>query len=93
MGVVTGLMGPRAIHATTEAIERVVLRHLEEQVAVLGQSDPEAVNVISQIIADEQEHHDTAAGHLLGRRNWIERAIHQVVAASTETVIWLGMKL
>ena len=93
LGVVTGLIGPKAVHATTEAIERVVLRHLEEQRTVLQPDDPHAVLVIDAIIADEQEHHDTAASHLGDKRSWLEHVIGRTVAGSTETVIWLGMKI
>jgi len=93
LGIVTGLLGAKAIHATTEAIERVVLRHLKEQLRVLGPSDPEAKSIIAQIVADEQAHHDIAAQHLSSKRGILERAIEAVVADSTEAVIWLGMKL
>src|SRR5262245_42406063 len=57
LGLVTGLLGASAIAATTVAVERVVLRHLEEQVARLRATDPQAVAAISAIIADEREHH------------------------------------
>lgn len=93
LGSITGLLGPRAVHATTAAIERVVLFHLEEQRRALAKDDPQAVHVIDQIIADEQEHHDTAAAHLSGQRGWLEAIIDRVVAVSTQGVIWLGMKL
>src|SRR5262245_22493906 len=42
LGLVTGLLGPSAIAATTVAVEQVVLRHLEEQVARLRDTDPQA---------------------------------------------------
>ena len=93
LGLVTGLIGPRAVHATTAAIEQVVLDHLQEQCATLAASDPEAVDVISEIIADEQAHHDAASSQLGGRRSALDRVIYKVVEISTEAVIWLGMKL
>lgn len=93
LGLVTGLIGPRAIHATTEAIERVVLRHLEEQLVVLDPLDAQAAGAIRAIIADEQLHHDTAFDQLGGQRGMLDRTIDRVVSASTELVIWLGMKL
>lgn len=93
LGILTGLIGPRAIHATTEAIERVVLAHLSDQRSALETSDPQAVRVIDAIIADEQEHHDRAADHLDGKRGVLEKAVDNVVAGATEAIIWLGMKL
>src|SRR4051812_47288131 len=36
LGLVTGVFGRRAIAATTVAVESVVLRHLEQQLVLLG---------------------------------------------------------
>lgn len=91
LGLVTGLLGRAAIAATTVAVERVVLRHLKEQMAQLQNSDPAAVRAIEAIVADEQRHHDELAAQSSGGL-WV-RLLEPLVAASTETVIWLGMKL
>ena len=40
LGTVTGLLGRGAITATTVAVERVVLRHMHEQIEALQQSRP-----------------------------------------------------
>ena len=90
LGFVTALFGRRAIAATTVAVERVVLRHLQHQLTQLRASDPAAAQAIESIVADEQQHHDELATQDRGR--WV-RCLEPVVAASTETVIWLGMKL
>lgn len=58
LGLITGLMGRKAIAATTVSIERIVLRHLEEQVAELALADAEATRALKSIIADEKERHD-----------------------------------
>lgn len=92
LGLVTGMAGRQAIAATTVAIERVVLRHMHEQVAELAQMDPQAVQVLQAIIAEEQEHHDRSAARLPRDDNWT-RLLEPVVSASTEAVIWLGMRL
>lgn len=91
LGAVTGLLGRAAIAATTVAVERVVLRHLRAQIAQLRAIDPAAVQAIEAIVADEQRHHDELAAQVGGSR-WV-RVLEPVVAASTEAVIWLGMKL
>jgi len=91
LGLVTGLFGRIAIAATTVAVERVVLGHLKTQISQLQTSDPAAVQAIEAIVADEQQHHDDLAARLNGGF-WV-RFLEPVVAASTETVIWLGMKL
>lgn len=92
LGAVTGLLGRGAIAATTVAVERVVLRHLHQQVCSLKATDPNAVRALQQIIHEEQEHHDRSASHLPAH-SWWAKVIDPVVAASTEAVIWLGMRL
>lgn len=92
LGVLTGLIGRQAIAATTAAVERVVLRHLREQISELEAADIQAVNAIREIIADEEQHHDLARNQVC-ERSLAARLIDPVVTVSTEAVIWLGMKL
>lgn len=92
LGLLTGLLGHKSIVATTVAVERVVLTHLGEQISRLRDSDPQAVRAIQMIIDDEQSHHDQSAAQV-SENDWRFRAIKPIVAASTESVIWLGMKL
>ena len=92
LGCTTALFGQHAIAATTVAVERVVLGHLQQQVQQLANIDENAVHAIAKIIEDEQRHHDNAAHHLQGAR-WWPAVLTPIVSASTETVIWLGMRL
>ncbi len=92
LGSVTGLAGRGAIAATTVAIESVVLRHMRAQVQALDGIDREAVAVLRDIMAEEQEHHDLSAAHLASDGFW-PMLINPIVSASTEAVIWLGMRL
>ena len=92
LGAVTGILGRRAIAATTVAIETVVLRHMHEQVAELSATDPAAADTLRGVIADEQEHHDLSDQRLASPGFW-PKVINPVVEASTEAVIWLGMRL
>jgi ubiquinone biosynthesis monooxygenase Coq7 len=92
LGCITGLFGAGAIAATTVAVERVVLRHLEHQMAVLADIDPAAVAAIAAIVVEEREHHDRSALNLRAGRAWT-RLLMPIVSASTELVIWTGMKL
>lgn len=91
LGVVSGLLGARAIATTTVAVERVVLRHLKQQLAELGDMDLDAVTAITAILKDEQQHHDQSAAHM-GRAGIVDRALGAVVSGSTELVIWIGMR-
>jgi ubiquinone biosynthesis monooxygenase Coq7 len=92
LGGMTGLAGRQAIAATTVAIERVVLRHMREQLQALESLDPQAATTLRQIIVEEQEHHDLSEARVARNGFW-PRLINPVVAASTEAVIWLGMRL
>lgn len=92
LGLLTGLMGRHAISATTVAVERVVLGHLKTQLRELAGKDEAAVHVIAQIVEEEQLHHDQSASHVRGS-HVLTRVLCSAVALSTETVIWLGMRL
>jgi ubiquinone biosynthesis monooxygenase Coq7 len=91
LGILTGLCGRRAISATTVAVERVVLRHLAHQLHTLRGKDDAAVQAISAIVNDEQQHHDRSAAHLEQGRFW-PTVLAPIVSASTEAVIWVGMR-
>jgi ubiquinone biosynthesis monooxygenase Coq7 len=91
LGVITGLFGARAISITTVAVERVVLRHLREQIALLA-DDAAAVSAISAILNEEQEHHDKALNHSQ-TSDVMGQLLGSVVSGATESVIWLGMRL
>lgn len=92
LGAMTGLLGRRAIAATTVAIETVVLRHMREQILALSSLDLRAAETLRTIVGEEQAHHDLSQ-RWLGRSGWQPRLIGPVVSASTEAVIWLGMRL
>jgi ubiquinone biosynthesis monooxygenase Coq7 len=92
LGLLTGLCGRSAIAATTVAVERVVLGHLDHQLATLAGSDAAAVEAISSIVRDEREHHDRSALHVESG-TWWPRVLTPVVSGSTEAVIRLGMWL
>jgi ubiquinone biosynthesis monooxygenase Coq7 len=91
LGLVTGAFGRRAIAATTVAVERVVLRHLEEQLVLLAGRDEAAFKAVASIVSEERQHHDKSAAHLALDRFW-SRGISPVVSLSTEVVIWIGMR-
>ena len=92
LGIITGLFGQRAIAATTVAVERVVLSHLKKQLTMLLGRDEAAVAAIREIVDEEQRHHDVSASHLNAGQFW-PRLLTPIVSASTESVIWLGMRL
>lgn len=92
LGLITGLLGLGAIAATTVAVEGVVLKPLEHQLVLLQGIDPGAVSAISAIIVEERQHQDQSASHVHVESFW-SRFLTPIVAASTEAVIWLGMRM
>lgn len=92
LGFITGLLGRQAIAATTFAVESVVLGHLEKQLLILKDRDPEAYATVLDIVEEEREHHDHGKRLMEAGRFW-PSLITPVVRFSTETVIWLGMRL
>ncbi|MES2288887.1 MAG: demethoxyubiquinone hydroxylase family protein [Pseudomonadota bacterium] len=63
LGMATALMGPRAAMACTAAIETEIDRHYGEQLAELGDTDPELSEVIADFRAEEVEHKNAAIAH------------------------------
>lgn len=91
LGFVTGLIGPNAVHATTYAVETVVLEHLEEQLSALKLSDKSAADCVEKIIEDEKSHRDHAGNQLNGDTR-LARMIVGIVKFCTKGVIRFGMR-
>jgi ubiquinone biosynthesis monooxygenase Coq7 len=60
LGAATALMGPKAAMACTAAIEDEIDAHYSEQLAALGDDEPELSQSIARFQADEREHRDIA---------------------------------
>ena len=60
LGAVSAAVSPEAAMACTVAVETEIDRHYSEQLAEIGESDPELSAMIADFQADEQEHKATA---------------------------------
>jgi len=60
LGAATALIGERAAHACTEAVETVIEAHYGRQIAELGAAEPELSREIAAFRADEIAHRDAA---------------------------------
>ena len=60
LGAVTALMGERAAHACTEAVEEVIEEHYGRQSQALAGVDAELKHVVDKFREDEIAHKDTA---------------------------------
>jgi ubiquinone biosynthesis monooxygenase Coq7 len=60
LGAATALMSEKAAFACTEAVETEIDKHYSEQLAQLGDDDPELARDIAAFQADELEHRNAA---------------------------------
>lgn len=60
LGIGTALLGEKAAHACTEAVETVIGEHYAEQVRDVQASDPDLAAKLSRFRDDELGHHDHA---------------------------------
>src|SRR5262249_11566128 len=62
LGAATALMGEKAAHACTEAVEEVIEKHYARQSEALEGVDEELKDVVDRFREDELAHRDTAVG-------------------------------
>ena len=86
LGFFTALLGRNAILTCTEAVERTVHRHMNDQIAWLEQRDPALMRVIATIRDQEVDHLDNAVAVGGARPRWLERSI----GGTTEALVWLS---
>ena len=60
LGAATALMSEKAALACTDAVETEIDRHYADQLAKLGDDDPELAATIAEFQAEELEHRDSA---------------------------------
>lgn len=63
LGAGTALMGEKAAHACTEAVESVIEEHYADQIAELADRDPELAAELQVFRDEELAHHDHAVAH------------------------------
>ncbi len=76
LGAGTALMGEKAAHACTEAVESVIEEHYSEQVAETAGVDPSLSAELARFRDEELAHHDHAVAH--GSR---EAPAHRLLSA------------
>lgn len=76
LGAGTALMGEKAAHACTEAVESVIEEHYSDQVAETAEVDPALSAELARFRDEELAHHDHAVAH--GSR---EAPAHRLLSA------------
>ncbi len=91
LGLITAVLGRKAIWVCTHAVETVVLHHLEQQLLYLKERDQSAYHAVLSIKNDEEQHQQT--GFLKGSSDGLYSPIRYVVGNATKFAIWLSSKL
>ena len=92
LGVGTALMGEKAVHACTEAVESVIEEHYAGQVAELEERDPSLAAELSAFREDELAHRDEAIAG--GAREAVGYgALSAVIRAGCRAAIRLSERL
>ncbi|MFN3930520.1 MAG: demethoxyubiquinone hydroxylase family protein [Brevundimonas sp.] len=63
LGAGTALLGEKAAHACTEAVESVIEEHYADQISELAERDPELAAELTVFRDEELAHHDHAVDH------------------------------
>jgi ubiquinone biosynthesis monooxygenase Coq7 len=89
LGFVSAVLGRDAILVCTEAVERTVHRHLEDQVRWADDNDPELAGTIREIQIEELAHLEFACRNRSGAGL---RWLGVLIAHTTEGLIWLSTR-
>jgi ubiquinone biosynthesis monooxygenase Coq7 len=89
LGLVTGSLGREAVLVCTEAVERTVHFHLQDQLAWLAATDAELSTAIAEIMTEELGHLAFAREGRQSRGAWTAM-LDRLVAAATAALIWLS---
>ena len=63
LGAGTALLGEKAAHACTEAVESVIEQHYADQIAEVAEREPELAAELTRFREEELAHHDHAVEH------------------------------
>jgi len=87
LGLFTGLLGADAMMICTEAVERTVHRHLNKQLAWLGDRDATLFDTIKSVRDEEMGHLDGAKSRRASN-GVLANALDGFVAGVTAMLIW-----
>lgn len=94
MGAVTALMGKRAAHACTIAVEEVIVEHYQQQIDTLKEL-PQHENLLSTIqqFQEEEDHHRDIAERRGGKDAIGFAILNKIVKTITKTAIKISKKI
>lgn len=92
LGAGTALLGEKAAHACTEAVESVIEKHYAAQIAELSERDPELAAELTKFRDDELAHHDHAVASG-SREAPAHRLLSEVIKAGCRAAIKLSERV
>lgn len=92
LGALSALLGPKAAHACTIAVEEVIEGHYQGQLDELAGSSPQLEQIIQKFQAEEIEH-KTLAEQEGGKEAAAYPLLSSVVKTITKTAIWMSTKI
>lgn len=92
IGFITGLMGEKAAHACTIAVEEVIEEHYQDQLNTLGSCEPDLQKIILECQADEVAHKEQAKA-LGGEEAPFYPILSGAIKSITRGAIWLSKRL
>lgn len=92
MGATTALMGSKAAMACTEAVERVIDAHYQDQLDRLGEDEPKLASIIARFRAEEIEHRDIAIKEGAAEAP-AYRILSKAIAGATRLAIRLSTRI
>ena len=92
LGAGTALLGEKAAHACTEAVESVIEKHYADQIAEVADRDPDLAAELKRFRDEELAHHDHAVDH--GSREALgHRLLSAVIGAGCRAAIKISEKV
>ena len=92
LGVVTALMGEKAAHACTDAVETVIEQHYAKQAEAVAADDPDLAATFREFREDELHHRDIAVeGGAREARGY--RLLSRVIRAGCHAAIRVSEKV
>jgi ubiquinone biosynthesis monooxygenase Coq7 len=92
LGAATALLGERAAMACTVAVEDVIDKHYADQVAALGEREPELKTLIEDFRRDELAHRDEGIAHGAEQAPGYEM-LAAAIKAGSRLAIWLSTRI
>ena len=92
LGAGTALISEKAAHACTEAVESVIEKHYADQIAEIGDRDPDLAAELKQFREEELAHHDHAIEHG-SREAPAYRLLSSVIKAGCRVAIKVSEKV